>query len=393
MSRWDQKYPSIDDLEQRALRRLPRFASEYVISGIGREAGLRRNRTALDKITFCPEYLPARAKNRPDLGVDLLGQRFDLPFGISPFGLSDLIWPGAARIAAKSAKAANIPMALSSFATTPMREIFAAGQENIWAQYYPVSDPQMQAEMLSEMAEAGFKTLVVTVDIPTETRRDRDLRVGLSVPPRFNLTTVLDVISHPRWALATLREGVPRFRNLLPYVPRDLSTVQAARFLLDAMEGHVTLPMLERIRALWPGQMVVKGILHPNDAKRALAAGADGIWVSNHGGRQLDAARASVEVLPGIRSEIGDDVPLMVDSGARTGLDIARMLAQGADFVFLGRAFIWGIAALGPEGADHVVHVLRSELKSAMGQIGCDKFSELVKFLDQFPEIEISNVI
>lgn len=387
MTKLDQKYPSVADLERRALRRIPRFASEYVRAGIGREVGLMRNRQALDAITFRPEYLPHRTMNRPQLGVSMLGRRYDLPFGITPFGLSDLIWPGAAKIAAAAAKKSNIPMGISSFATTRMAELAEIAPENTWYQYYPVNDPDMQSLMLSDIQKAGFRELIVTVDIPTETRRDRDLRVGLSVPPRLNAGTCFDVISHPAWALATLREGVPRFRNLLPYVPSGLSTADAARFLLDRMEGHVTLSMLAEIRSQWPGPLIVKGVMSGRDAERALSVGADGIWVSNHGGRQLDAARASVEVLPEVRAAIGKAVPLMVDSGPRTGLDIARMLALGADFVFLGRAFIWGIAALGPAGAAHVIHILKTELSSSMGQIGCEKIPELVRFLDQSTNI------
>ena len=192
----------------------------------------------------------------------------------------------------------------------------------------------------------------------------------------------VDVALRPEWALRTLEAGVPRFVNLLPHVPKGLGVAGEARFLLDAMEGTVTTGMLKEIRDLWPGKLVVKGILHPEDARTALAIGVDGIWVSNHGGRQLDAALSPVEVLPEIRAAVGADVPVMVDSGPRTGLDIARMLAKGADFVFLGRAFIYGIAAIGNRGADHVANVLATELRSAMGQIGCVEIDDLRHFLD-----------
>jgi len=378
----NQRYPCVDDMETAAKRRIPRFAFEYLYSGIGREVGLSRNRTALDAVTFRPRYLPVEKTSRPDLRTDLLGQSFDLPFGITPFGLTGLMWPRSAEISARTARDVNIPIGLSSFATTRMEKIRDIAGPNAWYQYYPINDPDVQKAMLAEIAAAGYEVLIVTVDIPTETRRDRDLRVGLSVPPKINLRTLCDVAARPRWALATALAGQPEFVNLLPHVPERGTMADKARALLDLMEGTVTQSMLQEIRDLWPGKLIVKGIMHPDDAIQALRIGADGIWVSNHGGRQLDAAKASIEILPEIRAAVGPDVAVVVDSGPRTGLDIARMLAHGADFVFLGRAFIYGLAALGGKGPAHVCHVLQQELRSAMGQIGCTRISELHAYLD-----------
>jgi isopentenyl diphosphate isomerase/L-lactate dehydrogenase-like FMN-dependent dehydrogenase len=378
----DRRFPCVDDMALAARRRMPRFAWEYLVSGIGREAGLRRNRSALDAVTFRPRYLADGLTSQPNLTRRLFGRDYNYPFGITPFGLTGLMWPRAAEIAARTAANAHIPMGISSFATTRMERLHEIAGPNAWYQHYPVNDREMQKAMLAEIAATGFDVLIVTVDIPTETRRDRDLRVGLSVPPKIDLRTLIDVAMRPEWALRTLEAGVPRFVNLLPHVPKGLGVAGEARFLLDAMEGTVTAAMLREIRDLWPGKLVVKGILHPEDAKAALAVGADGIWVSNHGGRQLDAALSPVEVLPEIRAAVGPGVPVMVDSGPRTGLDIARMLAKGADFVFLGRAFIYGIAAIGGHGADHVANVLATELRSAMGQIGCVEIDDLRHFLD-----------
>jgi isopentenyl diphosphate isomerase/L-lactate dehydrogenase-like FMN-dependent dehydrogenase len=381
----DRLYPSTDDMARAARRRMPRFAWEYLVSGIGREAGLARNRTALDAVTFRPRYLPENPTSSPNLGRSVFGRAYQYPFGITPFGLTGLLWPGAAEIAARTAASAHIPMGISSFATTRMERLHDIAGPNAWYQHYPVNDRAMQKAMLAEIERAGFEVLVVTVDIPTETRRDRDLRVGLSVPPRIDLRTMIDVARRPEWAWRTLAAGIPRFVNLRPHVPKGLGVAGEARFLLDAMEGTVTQAMLREIRDLWPGKLVVKGILHPDDARVALALGADGVWVSNHGGRQLDAALSPVEVLPEIRAAVGAGVPVMADSGPRTGLDIARMLAKGADFVFLGRAFIYGIAAIGTHGADHVANVLAVELRAAMGQIGCVEIDDLRHFLDRAP--------
>lgn len=366
----DQRYPCIDDLEAAALRRIPRFASEYLRSGIGREAGLALNRSALDAVQFDVNYLLPERANRPDTSVELLGRCYDLPFGVSPLGLSGLMWPKAVDILAASAAKANIPMGLSHHATTHLSDFKRIAGDNGWFQMYPPNDPEIRAQMLDEVAQAGFGTLVVTVDIPATTRRDRDLRVGLSVPPKFDVQTVLQVITHPQWALATALNGKPDFLNFRPYLPKGLSMADEAQFLLDLIEGHVTEGVLRDIRDRWKGKLVVKGIMTGCDAQKALDCGADAIWVSNHGARQLDAAPASVQVLPDIRKTLGPDVLVMVDSGPRTGLDIARMLASGADFVFLGRAFIYAVAALGARGGDHAVHILRQELTSTMGQIG-----------------------
>ncbi|WP_185970234.1 MULTISPECIES: alpha-hydroxy acid oxidase [unclassified Mesorhizobium] len=377
----DQRFPSIDDMERTALRRIPRFASEYLRGGIGREACLRRNRDALDQVLFDPCYLQEQEVNRPALGVELLGRAYALPFGIGPLGLSGLMWPGAVDILARVASEANIPMGLSHFATSHMSDFRATAGTNGWFQFYPARDPEMRHAMLEEIAATGFEVLIVTVDIPTATRRDRELRVGLSVPPEISVSTLFEVATHPRWALATLREGTPAFKNLAPYVPRGLSMAEQAAFLTDMIEGHVTRDILRDIRDQWAGKLIVKGVMTVEDARTALDCGADGVWVSNHGARQLDAARSPVEVLPAIRAALEPDIPLMADSGPRTGLDVARMLALGADFVFLGRSFIFAVAAIGARGGDHAVHVLREELHCALAQIGCPSVRELPRFL------------
>lgn len=377
----NQKHPCIDDLERTALKRIPGFASEYLRSGIGREAGLARNRWALDQVLFDAVYIPEMSANTPDMSVDLFGETHDLPFGVSPLGLSGLMWPGAVDILARAAKDANIPMVLSHFATTDLHDFRAIAGRKGWFQLYPAKDPEIRARMIAEVAAAGFDTLVVTIDLPTATRRDRELRVGLSVPPKLTPRTLWDILRHPRWALTTAFMGKPDFKNLRPYIPKGLGMADEARFLTDVIEGHVTVDILRFVRDRWKGRLIVKGVMTAEDARTALGCGVDGIWVSNHGARQLDATPASVEVLPAIRQAVGPGVPIMADSGPRTGLDIARMLASGADFVFLGRAFVFAVAALGARGGAHAVHILREELRCAMAQIGAQRVGDLAKFL------------
>ncbi|PWJ86192.1 L-lactate dehydrogenase (cytochrome) [Pseudaminobacter salicylatoxidans] len=381
----DQKFPCIDDMASAAARRIPHFAWEYLRGGIGREVGLQRNRQALDRVLLEPCYLTKEPANRPELGTTLLGQHFDMPFGVSPVGLSGLMWPGAVEILARAAVAANAPMVLSHFATTHMSDFRTIAGRNGWFQLYSFSKPDALKAVIEDVAATGFETLVVTIDIPTATRRDRELRVGLSVPPKINLNTLWQVATHPRWALATAMTGIPRFRNLKPYAPNGLSMAKEAEYLTELVEGHVTTEVLSRIRAQWTGKLVVKGVMTAEDARIALDCGADGIWVSNHGGRQLDAAWSTVEVLPAIRAALGPDVPIMIDSGPRTGLDIARMLASGADFVFLGRAFIFAVAAIGARGGDHAFALLREELRCTLAQLGCRSVRDLPDFLTKTP--------
>jgi len=196
------------------------------------------------------------------------------------------------------------------------------------------------------------------------------------------LQTIADVVKRPRWALATAAAGLPRFKNVLPHVPQGLPLEEEAREMNDMIDGTMTHKVLQEIRDLWPGKLVVKGVLTEGDALQALKLGADGLWVSNHGGRQLDAALSPVEVLPRIRAAVGDDVLVVADSGVRSGLDIARMLACGADFVFLGRAFMYAVCALQQTGPDHAIHVLQQELYYAMAQMGCTEVAQLSEFLN-----------
>jgi L-lactate dehydrogenase (cytochrome) len=372
------KYPGVADLERAARRRIPSFAWDYLIGGIGPENCLTRNRAALDAILLRPRYL-CDIKT-PDLDVTLMGRRYDLPFGVAPVGLGGLIWPKAAELLAEAARRHNIPFALSSYATASLEAVAQIAPVHAWLQHYVSNRPEIENDLIARAKVAGYETLIVSVDIPTVTKRDRDIKNGLSVPPRFDLWTVLQILSRPRWAMTMLGAGTPEFQNLAHYAPPGASLAELGAFLGEVMEGHVTPERLKAIRDAWPGKLVVKGVLDPADAEECRRLGADALVVSNHGGRQLDAAPTAPEVVAEIHAAVGNGMAILADGGVRSGLDVARLLACGADFVLLGRAFMFGVAAVGALGGDHVIAILREELRSTLAQIGCRRVADLPRF-------------
>ena len=375
LSDLDQAYPSIADLEAAVHRRIPRFAYEYMMRGIGRNACRDRNREALERVDLTPEYLVETVT--PVIETPLFGRTYRAPFGVAPVGLAGLIWPRAPEIAARAATRAGLPFVLSTFSTASIEGIAEITEGNAWFQLYTPNAPEMRTSLVERARSAGYEVLLVTVDVPGYTRHAPDMRNGLSVPPRFDLRTVLRILERPAWALAMARAGVPTFETLRPYMPEGAGIAAGARFLSEVSQGHVSVETLRGIRDRWPGKLVVKGILAPADARRCVEIGADGVVVSNHGGRQLDAAVSAPEAIPEILAVLGRDMVVIADGGVRCGLDVARMAALGAHFVLCARAVYFGIAALGARGGDHALHILRAELEEALRQIGVATPAEL----------------
>jgi len=368
----------VADLKQRARRRIPQFAFNYVEGGCNGESALGRNRAALDALCLQPNYLaPYQA---PQLQTTLFGRTYNAPLGIAPLGLTGIVWPHSSLMHAKAAKAANIPFILSTLSTNSIEQAAALAEENFWFQLYPPADLNIRKDLMRRVQAVGCQNLVVTIDVPAAGRRPRDIKSGLAVPPKITPRSIWQSCLRPQWSLATLRAGLPQFASIQPYIKDAKNMTDIAHYIRVTLKDVVDAPMLQQLRDAWPGKLIVKGILSAADAECALACGADGLIVSNHGGRQLDAAQASIDALGEIQALLkqqASDVTLMVDSGVETGVDIARFLAQGAQAVFAGRAFLYGVAAHGEQGAVHTVDLLRDELQQVMTQLHCAQPSDL----------------
>ncbi len=373
------KAACIEDMKTLTSRRIPKFAFEYLSGGCNAENTLRQNRLALDKVCLKPKYLSTSAG--ATLKTEVFGQEYNAPFGIAPLGLSGLIWPKASEYHATAAREANIPYILSTLSSTSIEQAAKCAGENFWFQLYPPSDLKIRDDLMRRAESNGCKHLVVTIDVPAAGRRPRDIRNGLAVPPKISVNSIIQTMLRPSWALATARQGMPEFASMMPYM-KDVSNLQeVANYIRTTLKDVVDYPMLQQLRANWSGKLIVKGILSVEDAELALSAGADGLIVSNHGGRQLDAAQSSVSALKEIIAAVGDRTVVMVDSGVESGPDIARFLALGAKMVFSGRAFMYGVGAFGQPGATHAIDILESELSQVMEQLRCESPLMLSQYL------------
>ena len=352
---------SVDDARALARRRMPRMMFDFVDGAAGLEQAKRLNREALDQIRLQPRVL-INVDNR-SLEKFFLGHRWGLPFGIAPMGMCDLAWPGADKILAAAAVEHNIPLCLSTMASSSIEDIQHQAGKNAWFQLYVGQSEALAMELVNRAEAVGYPALILTVDVPQVAPRLRDLRNGFGVPFRIGPKQFFDFATHPRWSIQTLLTGVPQFAN----VPMN---IKGQTFKRDEGRGLVDWDFLDRLRTHWPRSLIVKGVLSPEDAKRIREAGVDAIYVSNHGGRQLDSAPPAIQMLPLIREAVGPDYPLLFDSGIRNGEGVVKALALGADFVMLGRPFLYGVGAAGEQGVRAVVDVLSNEISVTLAQLG-----------------------
>jgi L-lactate dehydrogenase (cytochrome) len=365
-------YPAISDLRARARKRIPHFVWEYLDSGTGVEATLARNRSELDKILFHPSIL--HGEFTPDLSTKLMGRDYPLPFGIAPVGMSGLIWPGAEHMLAQAAAKLGIPYALSTVATQTPEDLADHIGDQGWFQIYPPRDPDIRADMLARAKAAGFHTLIMTVDVPVASRRERQTRGGLSQPPKLTPRLAMQAAQCPTWLAGIRKTGMPRMKLMDSYSTHQgqLPSTEHIGYLLRTSPDW---DYVSKLRDAWEGKLVIKGVTRPDDAKRLQKLGVDALWISNHAGRQFDAGPATIEALPHIRA--ATKLPLIFDSGVSNGLDILRARALGADFVMLGRAWHYALGALGADGPAHLADILSKDMAANMGQLGTKTLSEL----------------
>ncbi len=350
---------SSEDARRIAQRRLPWMVFDYIDGAAGRETGAARNRAAFDALTLRPRIL--RDVSQRDLTSSVFGQKTNAPFGISPMGMCNLSGAGADLMLARLAARENVPLGVSTVASTAMEPLIEAAEGNAWFQLYFSGDGVGTFKLVERAKAAGYKTIVLTVDVAEVGRRPRELRHGFTMPFRIGPKQFVDFALHPRWSLTTLFKGRPEMANFdMPGYSFDRTESRAG----------ANWDMLAKLRDMWAGNLVVKGVLDAEDAVMLRDAGVDAVQVSSHGARQLDSAPSPISVLPAIREAVGPDFPLFFDSGLRSGEDVVKAYDQGADFTFLGRILQFAIAAGGEEGLQRLWDVLRDETSITLAQIG-----------------------
>ena len=362
---------AIADYRALARARLPRFLFEYIDGGASDEVTLARNRADLAGITLRQRVL--RDVSARDVGTTLFGRRLAMPVILGPVGLAGLNARRGEIPAARAAAAAGIPFCLSTVSVCAIAELHAATPIPFWFQLYMLRDRAFMADLLARAAAAGCPALVFTVDMPVPGTRYRDYRSGLSGAPGLHgtLRRAFQAACRPGWALRVGLRGRPHtLGNVAPVLGRRSGLEDFLGWLADNFDPAVTWDDLAFVRARWQGPILIKGILDPEDARQARRAGADAIIVSNHGGRQLDGVRSTARALPGIVDAIGGAIPVLADGGVRSGLDVARFLALGADAVLLGRAWAYALAGGGEAGVAHMLSLMRAELATAMALTG-----------------------
>jgi (S)-mandelate dehydrogenase len=380
------RYPTAADLREAARGRIPRFAFEYADGGAGAaDINIGRNWASLDGVELTPRYGKIIAP--PPCDVVLFGRSYTAPIGIAPIGSPSVVFPGGDVALAKAAQRARVPYVLGLVAGISVERAAELAADVLWFQLYRFhrDNHRIGMDILRRAEACGVNVMVLTMDTPIRTVRPRETKGGLIQPFRLTLRVQLDALRAPRWVCSMMVHGAPRFANLESYVPEGASIEEMANFVETELGGAFTWEEVARYRDRWKKPLLLKGILHPKDTEKAVSLGIDGIVVSNHGGRQVDALPASIDVLPAIVNEAGGKLSVMLDSGFRSGTDVARAIALGADAAFAGKALLWSLGALGMRGPDHMLDLFIEELRATLGQLGCANVGELRSVATRHP--------
>ena len=369
---------NIFDLRDMAKARVPKWLFEFVDRGTEEEVALRNNRAAFERIQLSPRMLVDVSKRRFD--TTLFGKGHKMPIGIAPTGAVGMMWYQGELELARAAKEAGIPFSLATGSITSMEEVADKVGGTLWMQLYMWAERRLSHQLVRRASAAGFEALLVTVDGAVAGNREYNRRNGFSVPFHYNAKNTSDVLMHPRWLFGTLcrylmNGGMPTRVNFPDELKNQITTAYGGN--KATRSDSLNWDDLKALRDIWPGKLVVKGLLHPDDASKCLEYGADGIIVSNHGGRNCDGAPSPIEVLPDIVKAVGERTTVIFDSGIRRGSDVIKALALGADFVLVGRGTLYGTAAAGYEGAKRALDIYRGEISTAMAQIACNEVSEI----------------
>jgi L-lactate dehydrogenase (cytochrome) len=369
-------FPTTAWMRRRAPKNVPLFAFEYGDTGAGNDVGIEHNWAAFDNVKIVPRY--GVTNKLPPVEVELFGRRYNAPIGIAPMGGPSLVWPGADILMAKAAQRARVPYTLSVAGGATIEQAAEAAPDVFWLQLYRFwhDDHKIGFDLMRRAQAVDAKVLTLTLDVPVRTTRSREAYAGLASEFRPDARMIYEMLVRPRWLMALLRHGYPRFATISQYAPPRSSTNEVIAFARTRMGGAFNWEEVKRYRDFWKGPMALKGILHPADAEKAVSLGIEGIWMSNHGGRQIEALVPSIDALPAVVSAVGDKATVIIDSGIRSGQDVMRALALGAKAAFAGKTFLWAVAALGDEGPAQLIDLYIDELKASLGQIGALSIAE-----------------
>jgi L-lactate dehydrogenase (cytochrome) len=372
------RFPTSADLRARAKKRLPHFAYEYGDGGAGgADTGIARNNNAFDAIEMVPRY--GKVVSPPPADCTLFGRHYAAPIGVAPVGGPGTVYPGAETYLATACQAAGVPYTLGLLSGITLDTAAKLAPDVLWFQLYRFArnDHAIGFDLAKRADAAGVHVLMLTIDTPIRTTRPREVKSGIVTPFRLTARMKLDALSSPHWTRALMRNGIPKFVNLRPYMGADTGIEAATAFMQREGGGAFQWDEVARYRDKWKKPLVAKGVLHPEDAEKAVALGLDGIVVSNHGGRQIDALPAPIDTLPAIAAAVGKRATILYDSGVRTGVDIARAIALGADAALAGKPFLWSLGALGEQGPAHLIRIFIDDLRATLGQLGCPTVSDL----------------